>query len=94
MPYRALAAGNLQSSPVENRLLSQRPDELFAVHVDDESLLVRRGGRNGADLLVASENRDKVQAGTARAFSRRFRNQPVQMQADIRRVILRLPDKL
>jgi hypothetical protein len=94
MPYRALTAGNLQPSTVEDRLLSQRPDKLFGVHVDDESLLVRRRRRNGADLLVAPKNRDEVQSDTATAFSRRFRNQSVQMQADIRRVILRLPHEL
>jgi len=93
MPDRALAAGNLQRSSIEDRLLSQRPDKLFLIHVDNESLLVRRRRRDGADLLVAAENRDKVQSGTATAFSGRFGNQPVQMQADIRRVILRLPDE-
>ena len=44
------------------------------MHVDNELLFLYRGRRNGADLLIASEDGHEVQAGTAGSFSGRFRN--------------------
>ncbi len=59
-----------------------------------ETLFLGGGGANRADLLISAEHRDQVQTGTRVAISRLLGYQLIQMQTDVRRMILGLPDEL
>lgn len=94
MPDWASPARNGNRSPVRNRLLAQSAYELFAEHFDMETLFFGSGSANRANFLISAENRDQVQTGTRVAIRRLLGHQLIEIEADIRRMILALPDEL
>ena len=89
--HRAFATWDLQGCSIHYGLLADSPGKFGSVRVDVKILAIGNRGRNRPNLLVAAKYRNQVECRAPNAFSRWFRDQPVQMQADIRRVIFGLP---
>jgi hypothetical protein len=94
MPDWALPARNGNRSPVRNRLLAQSPYELFAEHFHMETLIFGSGSADRADFLISAEHRYQMQTGARVAIRRLLGHQLIQIKADIRCMILGLPDEL
>ena len=94
MPDWALPARNGNRSTVRNGLLAQSPYELFAEHFHMETLFFGSGSTNRANFLISAEYRDQVQTGARVAIRRLLGHQLIEIQADIRGMILGLPDEL
>ncbi len=94
MPDWAFTASNGNRSPVRNRPLAQSPYELFAEHLHMETLFFGSSSGNRANFLISAEYRDQVQAGARVAVRRFLRHQSIEIEADIRCMILGLPDEL
>lgn len=94
MPDRVFPAKNGNRSPVRNGLFSQSPYELFAGHFHMETLFFGSGSPNRANFLISAEYRYQVQTGARVAIRRLLGHQLIEIQTDIRRMILGLPDEL
>lgn len=94
MPDWAFPARNGNRSTVRNGLLAHSPYELFAEHFHMESLLFGCGSANRANFLISAEYRDQVQTGARVAIRRLLGHQLIEIKADIRRMVLGLPDEL
>lgn len=94
MPDWALPARNRNRSSVRNGLLTQSPYELFAEHFHMETLFFGSGSANRADFLISAEHRYQMQTGASAAIRRLLDHQLIEIEADIRRMILALPDEL
>ncbi len=93
MPDWALSPGNLQRGAVNGGLLPQAANELLTTYRNLKPESFERRCECGADLLVPTERRDKMELRRSVRLGRPLSNKPMQVNRNVRHRVPRLAHK-